>query len=587
MKVSVVSSLLILATALGVAVTAYRLTVGSVAEQAQSRQTMSLNIAAEVLANAQPGITIRYRDEVVTQIVADQLGPVSDHRLIDRISQATGETATIFLWQDDRSAFVRRSTSIRRDDGSRVIGTVLDPDGPVLPVVSAGRTYRGEADVLGRIYYGLYQPIESSQGAVIGLLYVGVEKQQIADVLTALRNRVSLAALVSVLIAGGLIWWLMRASIGPVQPISETIARLSDNDLDVTVPAMDRHDEIGVMARAVDVLRDKMAERQALQARQAEAEREQQRREAEQAERDRQAEHQRQEEERAREQRMQEQRKADMARLAGEFERNVGELINNVAHMSEEMEATARTLSQNVADTSSQTKMLMTGAEGANSAAQAVATATEEMSAAISEVSSNVHASSEVAQQTNGNAQNAGRDLDELVANIRTINSIVDGINEVADQTNLLALNATIEAARAGEAGKGFAVVASEVKALATQTQKMTDDISAQLSAIQSRADQSVGSMKTILGLVDRLEASSTEVASSIEQQVAAVQEISGSAQRAAASSDEITQGIGGVEEASRNISAASSQMTTAAQGLAQTAENLSGAMQSFLVTLK
>ncbi|MBK5909917.1 hypothetical protein CCR85_00215 [Rhodothalassium salexigens] len=586
-KISLVSGLLVLATAVAVAVTAYRLTAGSVAEQAQSRQTTSLNIAAEMLADAQPETTIRYRDGVVAGIVTEGIGSVSDHRLIDRISRATGGVVSFFVWHEARQVFVRESTTLRHADGNRILDTVLDPDGPVLPVVTAGRTYRGEAAVQGQVFYGLYEPIESPQGAVIGLLYVGIEKQQIANVLTALSNRVALATLVSVLVAGGLIWWLMRASIGPVQAISQTIARLSDNDLDVTVPAMGRHDEIGVMARSVDVLREKMAERQALQARQAEAERERQAREAEQAEAERQAELRRQEEERAHEQQMEQQRRADMAQMADEFERNVGELINNVAHMAEEMEATSRGVSQNVEDTNSQLQVLMTGAEGANSAAQAVATATEEMSAAISEVSSNVHASSEVAQETNGTAQNAGRDLDELVANIRNINGIVDGINEVADQTNLLALNATIEAARAGEAGKGFAVVASEVKALASQTQKMTDDISAQLSAIQSRADQSVGSMKAILGQVEKLEGAATHIASSIEEQVAAVQEISQSAQRAASSSDEITQGISGVEDAGGSIGAATAQMNAAAESLAETAENLSGAMQSFLATMR
>ncbi|MBK5909920.1 hypothetical protein CCR85_00230, partial [Rhodothalassium salexigens] len=479
----------------------------------------------------------------------------AQRQAIDAVAALTYDDGTGYFWINDLDYMVlyHPSDSMRGSSGTDVV----DIHGKQIYVSFTDKVRNG-----GHAFDDYYwnkpgetdpSPKLASVALVPGWKWVvgtGFYVDDVDDRVAALTWEQVTAAALILLVTVGLAIVVARGLSARLGGLRQSLGAVAGGDYTQAIPGTDRQDDIGLMAQSIDVLRERAAEREALQARQAEVEREQQRREAEQAERDRQAEHQRQEEERAREQRMQEQRAADMARLAGEFERNVGELINNVAHMSEEMEATARTLSQNVADTSSQTKMLMTGAEGANSAAQAVATATEEMSAAISEVSSNVHASSEVAQETNTNAQNAGRDLDELVANIRNINGIVDGINEVADQTNLLALNATIEAARAGEAGKGFAVVASEVKALASQTQKMTDDISAQLSAIQSRADQSVGSMKTILGLVDRLEASSTEVASSIEQQVAAVQEISGSAQRAAASSDEITQGIGGVEEA-------------------------------------
>jgi methyl-accepting chemotaxis protein len=167
------------------------------------------------------------------------------------------------------------------------------------------------------------------------------------------------------------------------------------------------------------------------------------------------------------------------------------------------------------------------------------------------------------------------------------IGDVVDLIQSIAGQTNLLALNATIEAARAGDAGRGFAVVASEVKSLAAQTAKATDEISQQITDIQSATQDSVNAIKEIGATIGRISEISAAIASAVEQQGAATQGISDNVQRAAAGTSEVATSIADVQRGVANAGGASSEVLSAAQSLASESNRLKREVANFMDTVR
>jgi methyl-accepting chemotaxis protein len=167
------------------------------------------------------------------------------------------------------------------------------------------------------------------------------------------------------------------------------------------------------------------------------------------------------------------------------------------------------------------------------------------------------------------------------------IGEVVALINDIASQTNLLALNATIEAARAGEAGKGFAVVASEVKSLANQTAKATDDIRAQITAIQAETRSAVDAIKSISKTVDEVSEISSSIAAAVEQQSAATQEITRNVQQAAAGTQEVSHNIGTVNKSSEKAGENANEVLAAANDLTKQAQSLRHEVDQFLVTVR
>jgi methyl-accepting chemotaxis protein len=186
-------------------------------------------------------------------------------------------------------------------------------------------------------------------------------------------------------------------------------------------------------------------------------------------------------------------------------------------------------------------------------------------------------------QEANG----ANTAVQGLSAAAGKIGDVVKLISDIAGQTNLLALNATIEAARAGDAGKGFAVVASEVKLLANQTARATEDIAAQVAAMQGATGAAVGAIKGISGTIGSMDEIATAIAAAVEQQGAAVQEIARNVHEAAACTGQVSSNIVGVNHAAGETGTASSLVRDAAERLGQQAEALNGDVETFLTRIR
>jgi methyl-accepting chemotaxis protein len=269
--------------------------------------------------------------------------------------------------------------------------------------------------------------------------------------------------------------------------------------------------------------------------------------------------------------------------MADEFQQSILSVAERVAAASTELQASARSLSGSADDTVRRAAEAGSSAKEASATSGIMATATSELHVSIAEISRQVHDAREASRSGVDAARTSTHTLGALKKSTDSIGDIVRVINEIAAQTKLLALNATIEAARAGDAGRGFSVVASEVKSLATQTTTATDNVEAQISAVQRGTSQVVGATKDIAASVDRIDAISETIASAIEEQRAVtgdlarhVTQVSNAAHVAAGSVD-------GITEAARVTTAAADEVLRASTELSSLGETLLSEVEKFL----
>jgi methyl-accepting chemotaxis protein len=355
---------------------------------------------------------------------------------------------------------------------------------------------------------------------------------------------------VSVLVAGGI--------TRPLHRMTGAMKGLVGGKLDVEVPGIGRRDEVGEMAEAVEVFKSNAVARQRLEAEQKEAE-----------------------------SRAVAQRKADMNKMADDFEGAVGEIIQTVSSASTELEASAGTLTKTAERAQEVTTTVAAASEEASTNVQSVASATEQMASSVNEISRQVQESARMAGEAVDQARKTNDRVGELSKAASRIGDVVELINTIAGQTNLLALNATIEAARAGEAGRGFAVVASEVKALAEQTAKATGEIGQQVSGIQAATQESVNAIREISGTIEKLSEISSTIAAAVEEQGAATQEISRNVQQAAQGTQQVSSNIIDVQRGAGETGSASSQVLSAAQSLSRDSNRLKLEVGKFLSSVR
>jgi methyl-accepting chemotaxis protein len=352
--------------------------------------------------------------------------------------------------------------------------------------------------------------------------------------------------------------FVARGITKPLHRMTGTMKDLAGGKLDVEVPGIGRHDEVGEMADAVGVFKSNAIARQVLEAEQKEAE-----------------------------SRAAARRKADMHKMADDFEGAVGEIIETVSSASTELEASASTLSSTAERAEELATTVAAASEEASTNVQSVASATEEMASSVNEISRQVQESARMANEAVDQARTTNDRVSELSKAAARIGDVVELINTIAGQTNLLALNATIEAARAGEAGRGFAVVASEVKALAEQTAKATGEIGQQITGIQSATQDSVNAIKEISGTIEKLSEISSTIAAAVEEQGAATQEISRNVQQAAHGTQQVSSNITDVQRGASETGSASSQVLSAAQSLSGDSNRLKLEVGKFLNSVR
>jgi len=368
------------------------------------------------------------------------------------------------------------------------------------------------------------------------------------------------AILLVVAFAGIVVSFLIGRNISrPVVAMSKAMRELAVGNFEVQLPGLDRRDEVGQMACAVEEFKV-----QAL----VKAERETSEREEKNRE-------------------LATQRRIELHSLAESFETAVGNIIENVGSASSELEHSAVILTKSSAATQQLSTVVATASEETSTNVQSVASATEEMASSINEIGRQVADSNRIANEAVDQAEKTDARIAELSLAANRIGDVTKLITTIAEQTNLLALNATIEAARAGDAGRGFAVVAQEVKTLAAQTAKATSEISAQISGIQTATHDSVLAIKEISGTIGRVSEIAAVIAAAIEEQGAATQEITRNVQQAAIGSTQVATSIADVNRGAGDTGSASSQVLASAQMLSNENKRLRAEVVKFLATVR
>ncbi len=344
--------------------------------------------------------------------------------------------------------------------------------------------------------------------------------------------------------------YLARDVSGTLGRMTDVATRLAAGDKDIHIPGIGRGDEIGDLARALEVFHsaafefEQMArERESMRANQGRA----------------------------------------LARVAEQFESTVGEVVGSVAAASSQLQSTASAMAAAAEQASTQTAQVTQSMSQAANGVTAAAAASDEFAMSIGEISRQAAHSAELAREASDTASRADSTISALSHSANQVGQIVELIQTIAKRTNLLALNASIEAARGGTAGRGFAVVASEVKELAAQTSRATEDVAEQIRQMQDSTGASVTALRSIAEQIKQMESTAISIASAVDQQSVAGQDLARNIDLAARSTDEVSANVVQVRESSLTTGAAANQVLGSAGNLESQARILRRQVDEFL----
>jgi methyl-accepting chemotaxis protein len=346
---------------------------------------------------------------------------------------------------------------------------------------------------------------------------------------------------------------LLASVSRPVLRLADAMDSMTRGNLEAVVTDQHRADEIGTLARALEVFRAKVRHGEEVWVGQTGANA------AGQG------------------------RAARLDALVDEFGEETRLVLDNVRQSSQRLSGSAGQMNQAAEQGARMTDALAKASQGASGNAQMAAAATEELAASIGEITRQVGRSAEVSRRAVAETEKTGRAVSELAASAEKIGDVVRLIADIAGQTNLLALNATIEAARAGEAGKGFAVVASEVKNLASQTARATEEIGLQVGAIQGATTLAVEAIRSIALVVAEIDGTAAAIATAVEQQGAAAQDIARNIAGTTEAADLVSREVVEVRDAADASGEVAHQLRQASGELNNQANNLRAQVERFL----
>jgi methyl-accepting chemotaxis protein len=411
----------------------------------------------------------------------------------------------------------------------------------------------GDAPYLARV---VYLPSDVGGGMTIAFVSsrndVDAAKREFATSLV-------IKALLALVIVLPIAFFFAHLATRQLLRLAGAMHELAAGNFDIALPGINRGDEIGDIARAVENFKTVATEK-------AKAEQIRMRHADELA---------------------QVERRQSMQGLADKFEATAGKIIATVSSNATMLESAANLLTTTAETTQRLSSNVATSSEEASTNVESVAASTSELASSVQKISSQVAESNRIADEAVIQAGAADARIADLTQAASRIGDVLQLITSVAEQTNLLALNATIEAARAGEAGRGFAVVAQEVKALAAQTARATGEIGAQITSMQAATSESADAIKAIGATIHRISTIATEISSSVQSQGVMAQEIAQNVSEAAKGTADVAAKIIDVSHGAVQTGSASAQVLQSARSLSQESILLKSEVEMFLSTVR